>query len=96
MSLGEREAATNQYCAFTRIGDLTPGTSLLTIVVDGTERDSIVVVPEAVTSGAVPLVIAFHGNGDTKTNFVAFVTNAGGTPAPPLCCTTSSIRSVRR
>jgi len=48
-----------------------PGTTTLTIQAAGQSRSVYLHVPQAVTSGPVPLVIALHGDGDTNTNFVA-------------------------
>ena len=46
-------------------GTLTPGDSTLNFTAANTSRMALVHVPPQVTSGAVPLVIALHGNGDT-------------------------------
>lgn len=53
------------------VGDLTPGKSTLTWSVAGKPRTIELVVPSAITTQAVPLVIALHGNGDTAPNFMA-------------------------
>ncbi len=51
-------------------GSLQPGTSTLTIPAAGQTRTVYLHVPQAVTQGPVPLVIALHGDGDTAQNFV--------------------------
>lgn len=53
------------------VGDLTPGKTTLTWNVAGQSRSIVLVVPNAITTQAVPLVIALHGNGDSAANFVA-------------------------
>jgi dienelactone hydrolase len=54
-----------------QLGPLTPGQTTLTLTVAGKSRTAILRVPNAVNQGAVPLVIALHGNGDTSANFIA-------------------------
>jgi predicted esterase len=53
------------------VGNLTPGKSTITITAAGQSRSIVLVVPSAITTQAVPLVIALHGNGDSASNFVA-------------------------
>ena len=54
-------------------GQLTPGQTTLTLDAAGQSRSVILRVPNAVTQGPVPLVIALHGNGDTNSNFIAAI-----------------------
>ena len=49
---------------------LTPGTSTITLTAAGKSRSIILVVPSAVTTQRLPLVIALHGDGDTNSNFI--------------------------
>jgi polyhydroxybutyrate depolymerase len=51
-------------------GNLQPGTSTLMIQAAGLSRTVYLHVPQAVTGGQVPLVLALHGDGDTAQNFV--------------------------
>ncbi len=53
------------------VGDLKPGKTTRTLSVAGQSRSVVLVVPNAIETQAVPLVIALHGNGDSATNFVA-------------------------
>jgi dienelactone hydrolase len=53
------------------LGKLVPGDTTLTINAAGQARTVILHVPAAVSAGAIPLVLALHGNGDTSANFVA-------------------------
>ena len=53
------------------LGKLVPGDTTLTINAAGKARTVILHVPAAVSGGAIPLVLALHGNGDTNANFVA-------------------------
>jgi predicted esterase len=52
-------------------GALVPGTSRFDIAALGLNYSGVLVVPEAASRGPVPLVVAFHGNGDTAENFIA-------------------------
>ena len=49
---------------------LTPGTSMISMMVAGQNRSAVLYVPQS-ASNASPLVLAMHGNGDTDTNFLA-------------------------
>lgn len=52
-------------------GDLKPGRTTVSWTAAGQARSVVLIVPSAITTQQVPLVIALHGNGDTATNFVA-------------------------
>ncbi|MEO6953084.1 MAG: hypothetical protein ABI321_14890 [Polyangia bacterium] len=55
-------------------GTLTPGTTTITLMVNGMARTVLLHVPTAVVGHALPLVLALHGDGDSNTNFVTGTT----------------------
>jgi len=55
------------------VGTLAPGSSTRQLDVAGSQRSVLLVVPDAVIGGQLPLVIALHGNGDTAANFVSSI-----------------------